>query len=355
MALDPSVILGAKPLQLDSPLQNMTQALTIKSLANRNQIEGQSIADDQATRDAIKNNVTVGPDGQQTVDRKGTITDLMQKAPMKAMDLQTTWRQQDMAQQAAQLKQMQDQQAITSQVLMGVRDQASLADAKQTLLRMGVRNADKLPDVYDPQQIQSIQYHALTYKEQLDQQNKQTELGLKAKEVGAKNQQDTQSLLQTSRQVGPVQQAEKDLYSADKADSLVRKVGTDPNKMDPTMFKLYSSEIGKIATGGVPTVEELKGLDPKALTGEAAKAWESVSASPTPANLGEFIKQYQNYTGALRGDAMRVVKQNNSRIIESKKRLLDPSDYQKLNEQYVSPFEQKPEDETKAPKPKWAL
>ncbi len=171
-----------------------------------------------------------------------------------------------------------------------------------------------------------------------------------------KQYSDVQHQLEQTRGNPSVQQAEKDLYAADKADSLANIYG-DPNKLSPAQVQLLASEVGKIAAGGVPTQHELDGLTPDTVNGKLAKIKERFLNEPTAANAGEFVKQYQDYTKALRKDAQKVVNDRYGRILDSNRGRLSDEGYQTLQDQYLNRFEQ-PETATPAPqqtqKPAWA-
>ena len=148
----------------------------------------------------------------------------------------------------------------------------------------------------------------------------------------------TGQLLESARGNPAAAQAEKDLYAADKAKSLASLYG-DPNKLNPAMTQLLATEVAKIASGGVPTMHELEGLNPQTLKGKFAGVWEKLVNHPTPANAGAFIKQYQDYAGALTKDAQKVIHEKYGRVIESRKSQLSDQDYKALEDKYLKRFE----------------
>lgn len=149
--------------------------------------------------------------------------------------------------------------------------------------------------------------------------------------------QSTQQLLESARGNPAAAQAEKDLYSASKAESLANLYG-DPNKLSPQQNKLYVSEIAKIATGGVPTQGELHSLDSGAAEGKIAEIWSKISNKPQPANAGEFIKAFQDYAKSLKDDARQVIKDKYGRVIEGRKKQLGDENYKSLQDQYLNRF-----------------
>lgn len=152
----------------------------------------------------------------------------------------------------------------------------------------------------------------------------------------------TTQLLEQMRGSPAVGRAEQDIYAADKADSLMKLYG-DPNKLSMPQIKLLASEVGKIATGGVPTVDELKGITPNTLVGQLSTVTQNLLNKPTAANASAFVKQYNDYIKPLRTDAQKVIKDRYGRIIESKKKLLGDDNYNTLKDQYLNRFEQQPE------------
>lgn len=146
------------------------------------------------------------------------------------------------------------------------------------------------------------------------------------------------ALLTSMRGDPSVQQAEKDLYASAKAKTLSTQYG-DPNNLPPQMVNLLVNELGKIAQGGSPTMSELEGLRPGTLRGELASVYSKLTNNPTPANAGEFIKQYMDYANNISKDAQNQIVNRATRIIEPYKSHLQPADYQNLKDQYVNRFD----------------
>lgn len=156
----------------------------------------------------------------------------------------------------------------------------------------------------------------------------------------AKVYRDTKATLETARGNPSVAQAEKDIYAADKADSLANVYG-DPNKLSSAQVNMLAAEVGKIATGGTPSMHELEGITPHTLVGSFGQAAERLTNEPSPAHAAAFVKQYQDYTKALRGDAQKVISDKYGRVIESSKKDLSDDQYNDLNTNYLKRFEPK--------------
>jgi hypothetical protein len=135
-------------------------------------------------------------------------------------------------------------------------------------------------------------------------------------------------------------QAEKDIYASDKADSLANMYG-DPNKLSKPQVQLLASEIGKIASGGVSSQHELESITPDSLSGRMSVIVSKLTNEPTPANAAAFVKQYQDYTKALRGDAQKVINDKYGRVIETSKKDLSDDQYNDLKDNYLNRFEPK--------------
>lgn len=157
-----------------------------------------------------------------------------------------------------------------------------------------------------------------------------------------------QQLLESARGNPAAAQAEKDLYSAQKADSLATMYG-DPNKLSLPQVKLLASEVGKIAAGGVSSQSELEGITPNSLTGRLSQYVSNLTNNPTPANAAAFVKQYTDYTKALAKDAKKVIQDKYGRVIEARKSQLGDDNYQALKDQYLNRFNTDDKDSDKKP------
>lgn len=154
----------------------------------------------------------------------------------------------------------------------------------------------------------------------------------KATAAQSKAKQEAMTFLESSRTTPDVRQALLDRYSASKAELLLKK--KDLNSLSSNEVQLLASELGKIATGGVPTSEELKALTPNTLMGVLSKEYSKVINKPTPANAGAFLQRYKDYLGDLKKNANSVISNKVGRVIEAKKRELGPDAYNDLQETY---------------------
>ncbi len=143
--------------------------------------------------------------------------------------------------------------------------------------------------------------------------------------------------LESARGNPAIQQAEKDIYAATKVQSLAKLYG-DPNNLNPQMVNTLVSEVGKIASGGQSTEAELNFMTPNTLRGKLASVWQKLSNSPSPANAGDFIKQYQDYANALTTDAQKELSDKYGRVIDSNSDRLGEANTAKLNSNYTNRF-----------------
>lgn len=197
-----------------------------------------------------------------------------------------------------------------------------------------------------PNQIKSFMQQPLEYQarlasveagKQLMADSKSTAAGAKRDADQDKSLQSTQQLLESARGNPAAAQAEKDIYAAQKAKSLANIYG-DPDKLSMPQVKLLASEIGKIASGGAPTMGELEGITPNTLIGRLSTVTSSLLNQPTPAHAAAFVKQYQDYANVLTKDAQKVIEDKYGRVIESRKGQLGVENYASLKTQYLDRF-----------------
>lgn len=149
--------------------------------------------------------------------------------------------------------------------------------------------------------------------------------------------QQTKQMLESARGNPAAAQAEKDIYSVDKANSLF-KLYPNLDKIPDAQVNLVTSEIAKVAQGGVPTGHEMDSLRPNTPESRLQKLFGQVQNQPTGANLGAYLKELKKYTDALHGDAQKVIQDKYGRVIESSKKQLGDDNYKMLQDQYLNRF-----------------
>lgn len=220
---------------------------------------------------------------------------------------------------------------------MQLRTQELGEQKKQTAALQGALKAQALATTEAGKN--SRQQESLASKEGLAEGSKE---GKATKDQNNAMQQ-TLTLLESNRSSNPeVQQAYRDRYAASKALTLVSKY--DPDKLSPQQVKLLTSELTKIATGGVPTSTEMAALTPSSYESKFKELVSRVLNKPTEANLGAFVKQYQDYLKDLNDNAQKVIKDKMGRVIELKRGSVGEDNYNLLQKQYMSGSEEKSSD-----------
>ncbi len=160
------------------------------------------------------------------------------------------------------------------------------------------------------------------------------------KELDKKDKADTHvgDMLESSRQTKDVSQAYLDSYSASKALKLLKKY-PDMNAMTPQETSLITSEVAKIAQGGVPGKEELKALKVNALPSWFASEAQKLTNNPIPAQAGKFMQKYKDYLEELQNNAKEVINDKITRVIDTHEGRMNPSTAKLYREKYVKPLE----------------
>lgn len=370
MPLDPSIILGGQAPQIQNPLDMQTKYLTMRHLAQANQAQDQTFSDDQALRSAYKNNMTVGPDGTPVVNKAGLMSQYAPQNPKGALDLSQSMTKNDLEMSKAQIETLKAQHEQAADIAMSVPTdpntpmevkQAAYTAARQRAIQAKLPGAAESPEQYiGDNPMKQAQLHTMTAQQQFAQQNSDRDYQIKSqhektyeKDIGERRQaqatakestalQQTSQALMTARGDGAYQQANKDLYNVTKANTLANLYG-DPDKLSSQQVNLLVSELGKIATGGVPSMHELDGLTPGTLTGKMAAQWSKLSNDPTPANAGEFVKQYQSYANAIGDDAKKFMIDRDKRVLDTQRSRIGEANYKNLSDIHLKRFDQAPD------------
>lgn len=219
---------------------------------------------------------------------------------------------------------LQKDQALQQQmqkVLLQTQSREKVASSNQTAMDKRAADRNKI----EQQKADAARENAQGNKEQ------------KLEVAKDKTLAQTKQMLESARGNPAAAQAEKDLYAVDKVNSLL-KIYPDPNKMPEAQVNLLISEVGKIATGGVPTGHEIDALKPGSAEGRLQKLWGQLTNQPTPANAAAYLKEFKKYNNALSSDAQKVLKDKYGRVIESSKKQLGDENYKALQDQYLNRF-----------------
>lgn len=172
--------------------------------------------------------------------------------------------------------------------------------------------------------------------------NREMALARIAAAGGAKQTQHyTQAAQQLEQMRGnpAVQQAERDMYAASKANRLISQApGGDLNNLSRGQVALLVSDVSKIAQGGQPNEADLNALTPNTLQTKMAGVTSALMNDPSPMNAGAFLKQYQQYANGITQDAQKVISDRYGRIINTYAPMLTPDEKRTLEDNYVNRF-----------------
>lgn len=345
--LDTNIIMGSKPIAIQNPLDMATKAMTLRDLSQRGQIQGlqmqqaqQEYGDNQAMRNAYSNNTKVDANGNPTQDKQGILKDLATNAPHLVPQAQQKFAEQT----SNVIQQHMKMNDMAIQLLQGCNDQASWTAAKQQASQYGLP-VDQIPDQYDPRTKEMLLGRALSTKDYLENQVKQKEIGIKEEDLAVKREQfqdtkkseafkDLMSHAESSRQLPDVKQAYLDRYNSQKVIDLISSK-KDPNKIDYNMVPIISGEIGKIATGGVPTHEELKMITPQDANMIMARTKQYLTSHPEASQQGAFLNVFKDYAGTIQSGANKVIGANIGQLYDSYKDHLKDSDAKNFENTFI--------------------
>jgi hypothetical protein len=188
MAIDPSIISGLKPVQLESPVNALAQMLQVQGAQQQNQL-GQMKLDEHSRGIERTNRLQAllagmkqdAPADEQVgaLTRGGYLTEARTLAESSAKVAKEK-RESEKFELEGHLKKFE----IAGQIMNGVKDQATWERAKaQTAQAFGAEAAAQLPNLYDPALIEQKRAQAMTVKDQLEQVWKQKGYDLDLKQA----------------------------------------------------------------------------------------------------------------------------------------------------------------------------
>ena len=169
--------------------ESFAQGLSMRDLIDQRARQKKELAEQEAVKTAYKQGVVAGPDGSVSLDRKRTLSGLMQVNPKLALDEQQRLDSQDVQARNAKLERLQKEAGIVSQVLGNVQNEQDWQAGLGYLKQNGVDVGQYANMPYDPKLTQKLLTMTLTAKERLDNQMKEREFGLKQKELGLKERE----------------------------------------------------------------------------------------------------------------------------------------------------------------------
>lgn len=138
--------------------------------------------------------------------------------------------------------------------------------------------------------------------------------------------------LETFRGNQAVQQAALKVQNADTALAIVKN--KDPNTLSTQDLQLLADEMGKIATGGVPSEHGTTALLPNTLMSKVANMQSFLSNKPTDAQAGEFIKHNMVYLEEMKNVAKKSLNSYRTNISRGYKGRVRPEQYDEASKDY---------------------
>jgi hypothetical protein len=367
--LDPSIILGVKQPTIENPMDAMTKAMTFKYLAMKNQNMGiqnqqaqQDFSDNQAMRSAQMHNITVNKDGSTSINNDGITSELAKTAP----SLVPGQLAKNQALQLANLKNYHDTLSTkldtASSLLAGVNPTQSTDPNDLPGIQQRYANAlsgikqmkgdtSQLPDQYDQNallhgqaSILAQRQASMSAKDQIESQQNEKRLEIQQQDLEMKrlqytdtqqqsNFKDLMAHAESSRQLPDVKQAYTDRYNSQKVLDLVAPNG----KADVNMVPMIASEIGKIASGGVPQHEELQAITPQDAKMIQARVQQYITSNPQTSGQDAFMKVFRNYSTTIQNGAQKVINKNVGQLENMYANKVKPSDINNFRNTFVNP------------------
>lgn len=308
MPLDPNIILGLKPVEVANPLEAQAKAYNLRSMGQKVQLQDQEIQANQGVKDAYGSNLVTNPDGSRSVNMKGVIQSLYSTNPMKAQELQTTSAQSELGQKQAQMKMLTDQIQTAHELASSMSDPQSYQAARQKGIELGLPNADKLPEQYDPNYVKELFNRTMSTKEKFEQANNDRTYQTKVDENKIKHEENSIKRDQISGdRVDKMTKAMKDDLDADKgragnfgqisakvqsADRLKTLVSAfkDGNLPGAQTEELALGLSSMLAPGGGQSRAQVEALVPKSAIGDANKFKSWLFNEPNGAGQQAFVK-----------------------------------------------------------------
>ena len=340
-----------------SATRGYQEGLRLKDLARQQKLGDIQLADAEKQQ-AFKQDLNGAMLAQQQ-GNANALGDLGKKYPLEYANFAKQKAMNDLAEQKAKIEQAQQVHGFMAQVAGSVKDQASHDKAIAALKGAAIPTAD-IPKDFNAQYWDDQRKQGMDLKTQLDEahknfddQHKKTMEGFEQQKIsnqkesnriqkeGLTSHRQDQAAYQTAQMVEgaratpDVKQAYLDKYASEKMNGLI---GDDPNNVSPTMVRLAASEMAKIATGGVPTMDELKHLTPNSIPGTLAETAQVFLNHPTPANQGAFVKQMQDYANHIGGHAKSIINDRVGRVVDLQSKAMGPDHYANFKSKYPDAF-----------------
>jgi hypothetical protein len=160
MPLDANIILQGQN-NTQSPMDTMSKALTLKHLMSQNRTAERQETEQTQMNEILKRNVTLGADGKTSLNRGPTLAEMYKVNPTKAMELQKMLETQDLD--------ALDRNTKIAKNLSWSATPENWGEIRGEAMKVGLPNADKLPELYTPSFVQKWQLSTLSGEEQVKQ------------------------------------------------------------------------------------------------------------------------------------------------------------------------------------------
>jgi hypothetical protein len=145
------------------------EGMTMRRLGMQNDEAERELKEQQAIRDAYKNNTVIGPDGKPTVNQAGLMSEIGRVNGQKAYE-------HNQALSKDKLDQMVKHSQVGAQLLGQAVDQNSYSQVRAQLIQSGLMDEKNLPEQFDQKLVRGLEMRSLTALERLQMQMKKDEL-----------------------------------------------------------------------------------------------------------------------------------------------------------------------------------
>jgi hypothetical protein len=279
--IDSSIALGFRPTtQIEQPVNTLARLLQAQGLQQQNQL-GQMKMDEYRSGVERKNKLAALLGGQYDTEearedavlRSGYLDEAQQ---MRKSRLDAAKAKADAGKTAADTEKVQIQTAMEkvgaiAQILQGVNSPDTYAQALQAGANIGL-DVSKLPQQYDPAQVEQSKARALTVQQQLEQQWKQKGYDLDVRKQG---ETERNNRVQNSISQGQL--------NVSRGNLSLRQQELDQQKNAPKGQFIQTEQGYVLADPRTGTVQPVMGPDGKPLQGKAAT--KNLTEGQAKANL----------------------------------------------------------------------
>jgi hypothetical protein len=345
MPIDANIALQTQLPQIQNPIDTFAKAQNLRALTFQNDQSQRQANQQMALGDLVRKNTSVDETGMPKVNMSSLVSQGI--APGSQVNPQ------DVLAYAKQLHNndfealKQSTEAANNIATSILPDGSNYAQQRQKAISLGLPNAQLLPQNFDPTFVQNWQQHTLTGDQYIKAQEAQAKIAdtsenraarLQAASQNQQDRQDKQSAdayqkashdLETFRGNQAAQQASVALTNAKNALSLA-----DKGNLSPDQLHLFASEMGKLATGGVPGQTEVEALVPDTAKARLAKVTSFFSNNPTDADAQAFINNNRSYLNDMVSNYQSVLDKYRENTLSGYKKKLSADDLADLRSRY---------------------